>query len=165
MSDYIKIAALHLFILAVQVFYMYLSSRDQLKPHRNLFILAIPVAMAVPVLAASQSGAAYSLYEYSIVFCMIFAACADSMIACFADNDSMGGDSWRRYLCAYLAGCAVSFCLGKAVAAGAVAAVLLLAFAAFSVVRKNLSARDLLRSAVLAAVSVACSWMFVDLVL
>lgn len=164
MSDYIKIAALHLFMLAVQVFYMYLSSKDQLKEHRNLYILAIPVAMAVPVLAATQSGAAYSLYEYSIVFCMIFAACADSMIACFADADTMR-DSWRRYLCAYLAVCAVSFCLGKAAAAGAVAAVLLLAFAAFSFVRKSLSARDLLRAAVLAAASVACSWMFVDLVL
>ena len=163
MLSTIKIAALHVFILAVQAFYMYISSKTQVKEHKYLYLTAIPVVICIPLLISYQSEPAYTLYEYALVFCIIFAAIADSAVASFTDKDIMNGNSWCKYLCSYLMICAVSFLYGKAsVIAGVMAAIICAGFAAYCVIRKKLSLLDLLRAAVLAAVSLVCSWGFVD---
>ena len=163
MISTIKIVVLHAFILAVQAFYMYISSKTQVKEHKYLYLIALPVVMCIPVLISRQSPAAYSLYEYALVFCIIFAAIADSTVASFTDKDIMTGSSWCKYLCSYLLICAVSFLYGKAaVIPGVIAALIFAAFAVYCVIRKRLSLLDVLKAAVLAAASLVCSWGFID---
>ena len=163
MLSTVKIAVLHAFILAVQTFYMFISSKTQVRDHKYLYFIAVPVVICIPVLLSSRSQAAYSLYEYALVFCIIFAAIADSAAASFTDIDIMTGSSWCKYLCSYLMICAATFLYRKAaVIPGVIAVIICAAFAACCVIKKRLSLSDFLRAAALAAASLICSWGFID---
>ena len=157
----IKIALLHLWILAVQVFYIYLSNKDQLKMNRYLYLIAVPVATAFPAIISGQDMHAYDLYEYAVIFCMIFVAVVDASVAVVSNRQYLTDTEGMSLTLSYFLICAVSaFCGDVSMAVRLVTLFLLAgAFLVFSIMKKR-SAAELLRSLPVAALSVACSWAF-----
>lgn len=159
--DLIKIALLHLWILAVQVFYIYLSNKDRLKNDRYLYLIAVPVAAAFPAIIGGQDIHAYSLYEYAVIFCMIFVAVVDASVAVVSNRQYLTDTEGMSLTLSYFLICAVSvFCGDVSMAVRLVTLFLLAgAFMVFCIMKKR-SAAELLRSLPVAALSVACSWAF-----
>jgi hypothetical protein len=163
MLSAIKIALLHLCILAAQSFYMYLSSKAQMKRRIYLYLAAIPVVMCFPAIISSQDPAAQTVYEYALVFCIMTAAVVDVMISSYRNRDYMTEHSWFRYMCAYLLICTAVVWGGHiGIAVRLIVMVILIAAFVYGFITKRLTAKDILKSALLAAISLACSWAFVD---
>jgi len=156
-----KIALLHLWILAAQVFYMYLSNKNQLKNNRYLYLLAVPIATAFPAIIGGQDIQAYNLYEYAVVFCIIFAAVADASIVAAYDREFLTDAEGMSLTLSYFLICTViSFSGDISMAVRMVAAFLLVGvFLLLSIVKKH-SIVELLRSVPIAALAFACSWLF-----
>ena len=152
---------LHLWILASQAFYMYLSNKSQLKTYRYLYLIAIPIAAAFPVIIYSQDQQAYSLYEYAIVFCIIFAAVIDSSLVFATDREYMTDATCRSLIYTYFMICtAVAFAGNITPIVRAVTTFLLAgSFIAFCPVRKH-SAIELVKGVPIAALSILCAWAF-----
>lgn len=159
----INIALLHLCILASQTFYMYLSNKGQMKKHRYLYIIAAPIAAVLPVLLNSQDPWACSLYEYAIIFCIIIAAVIDVTLAAARDKDYMTDETGRTLTYSYFMICAAAAFMGSTTAAVRTVTVFLLvgSFLVFSL-KKKTSAVELVRGIPMAALSVLCSWAFVQ---
>lgn len=166
MNDTIKIALLYLIILAAQAFYMYLSSKNLLKSNWYLYILAIPLVTAFPVIMYSQDKHAFNMYEYAVVICIITAAIADVVYAAGSNKDYMSGEAPVRFLYAYLMIVAVVALLSSASMPVKIISVLLLAAAVLvCTIMKKHPAKEVLKAPVLALFSVACSWSFLTFVL
>lgn len=155
-----NIALLHLWILASQAFYMYLSNKDQLKKHRYLFLIAVPIVMAFPVLVNSMDQQAYLLYEYAVIFCIVFAAVTDVSLAAF-NKEYLSYETCRSLVYTYFLICiGVSFSGNISMAVKIVPVFLLVSsFLVFSIVKKH-SVTALIKSIPLALLSVVCSWAF-----
>lgn len=164
--DTIKIALLYLIILAAQAFYMFLSSKNQLKSNWYLFILAIPLVTAFPVIMYSNDKNAFNLYEYAIVICIFTAAVADVVHAARYNEDYMNGETASRFLYAYLMIVTAVAWYGNVSLTVKIIAALLLAgsIVVCSFVKKH-SLKEVLKAPVLALFSVACSWSFLTFVL
>lgn len=156
-----QIAILHLWILAVQVFYMYLSNKNQLKSNRYLYLIAVPIAVAFPAIISSQSMQAYNLYEYSVIFCIVFAAIVDSSIAALYNKEFLADAAGMSLTLSYFLICTITAFRGNISMAVRIVTVFLLA-GAFLVLRciKKHSAVELLKSIPVAVLSVICSWLF-----
>ena len=163
MLSTIKIALLHLVILAAQSFYMYLSSKSLMKSRRYLYLAAIPIVMIFPVILGSQDPAVQTLYEYSLVFCVMAAAVVDVMVSSYRNKDYMTENSWCKYMCAYFMICtAVAWYGHTGISLRLAATALLGASVVYGVIMKKLTTKYLLKAVLLAAVSLVCSWAFVD---
>ena len=156
-----NIALLHLWILASQAFYMYLSNKAQLKKHRYLYLIAIPIITAFPVIISSQDIQAYNLYEYAVVFCIVFAAVADSSLAAAFNREYLTDETCRSLIYTYFLICVVtSFGGSVSITVRLIPAFLLVASAlVFTLVKKN-SVVELVKGIPLALLSVFCSWAF-----
>lgn len=161
MDTIIKIVLFHLFLLAVQALYMSLSNKTQMKKRQYMYLAAIPVVAAFPLILNLQDPAAYSLYEYGIVFCIITAAIADTIYASFRNKDLMTDGAICSMHYSYFMICAITAFAGSISTLFRIIAVLLLAgvFAFFAFVRKR-SPKEFLYAAPLALLSLACSWAF-----
>lgn len=155
-----NIALLHLWILAAQTFYMYLSNKTQMKKHRYLYLIAIPLITAFPVILSTQDLQAYTFYEYAVVFCIILTAVVDISLAAF-DKEYMTDQTGRSLTYSYLLITEVaSFWGNTSITVRVIPAFLLAAsILEFSLVKKN-SAIELVKSIPLALLSVFCSWAF-----
>ena len=162
----IKIALLYLIILAAQAFYMFLSSKNQLKSNWYLYILAIPLVTAFPVIMYSHDKNAFDLYEYAVVICIFTAALADVIYAARYNKDYMNSETSIRFLYAYLMIVTAVALYGNVPLPVRIIAVLLLAgsIVVCSFVKKH-SLKELLKAPVLALFSVVCSWSFLTFVL
>lgn len=157
----INIALLHLWILASQAFYMYLSNKTHMKQHCFLYLVAIPIAIAFPVIISIRDPQAYSLYEYAVVFCMVFAAVADSSLAAAYNREYLTDGRCRSLIYTYFMICVFIAFSGSCGTTVRIVSLFLLAacFLVFSLVKKN-SVFEILRGIPLALLSVACSWAF-----
>lgn len=157
-----NIALLHLWILASQVFYMYLSNKAQLKKHRFLYLIAIPIITAFPVIISSQDMQAYTLYEYAIVFCIVFAAIVDSSLAAAVNREYLTDETCRSLIYSYFLICVVASFWGSTnITVKIIPTFLLVAsILVFTLVKKN-SVNEIVKSIPLALLSVFCSWAFI----
>lgn len=166
MDNTVRIALLHLFLLATQGFYMFVSNRQQLKNKRYLYPTAIPIVAAMPVLLNSQSPHAYSIYEYSIIICMITAAAADVSYAAITNKEYFTDAAVRKLHYSYFL-----ICLAVAVSAGAgtwikaVLLILLSGIICWSCLIKKHSLSELIKATPLSLLSYVCAWAFVKYVL
>jgi len=156
-----KIAILHLWILAVQVFYMYLSNKKQLKTNRYLYLIAVPIAAAFPVIISSQNIQAYNFYEYAVIFCIVFAAIVDASISALYNKEFLTDAAGMSLTLSYFLICTVTAFRGDISMAVRMVTLFLLA-GAFLVCRftKKHSFAELLKSILVAVISVICSWIF-----
>lgn len=75
----------------------------------------------------------------------------------------MTENNWCKYLCSYLSICTAAAWYGHTgIALRLVTTVIFGASVVYAEVVKKLPAKELLKAALLAAVSMACSWAFVD---
>lgn len=150
---------LFLIILAAQAFYMYLSSKNQLKSKWYLYILAIPFVTAFPIIMYSQNTFAFHLYEYAIVVCIITVAAADICYAAKHNIDYMTDERCYRFLYAYLMICTTIAWYGSTVLSVKIITAFLLAgsIVICSFVRKH-SVHEVLKAPLFALFSLACSW-------
>jgi len=148
-------------ILASQAFYMYLSNKTQFKTHRYLYLIAVPVAAAFPAIIGGQDIHAYNLYEYAVIFCIIFVAVIDASVAAVSNREYLTDTEGMSLTLSYFLICAVSaFCGDISMTVRLVTLFLLAgAFLVFSIMKKR-SPVELLRSMPIVALSVACSWAF-----
>ena len=156
-----KIAMLHLWILAVQVFYMYLSNKNQLKNNRYLYLIAVPIAVAFPVIISSQDMQTYYLYEYAVIFCIVFAAVVDSSIAALYNKEFFTDANVMSLALSYFLICAATAFRGDISIAVRMVSLFLLvgAFLVFRFTKKR-SFGELLKSMPVAVLSIICSWLF-----
>ena len=152
---------LHLWILAGQAFYMYLSNKNQLKNNRYLYLIAVPIAAAFPVIINSQNMQAYNMYEYAVVFCIIFAAIIDVSISALYDKEFLNDANGMSLTFSYLLICIATAFLGDISVTVRMVTAFLLAgtFLAFCFTKKH-SFVELLKCIPIAALSVVCSWLF-----
>lgn len=156
-----NIALLHLWILASQAFYMYLSNKTQLKKHRYLYLIAIPIITVFPVIISSQDMQAYTLYEYAIVFCIIYAAIIDSSLAAAINREYLTDETCRSLIYTYFLICVVTSFWGSAsITVKMIPAFLLGASVLVYTLVKKDSVIELVKSIPLALLSVFCSWAF-----
>lgn len=162
----IQIVLLFLIILAAQAFYMYLSSKNQFRRKWYLYVLAIPLVTAFPVIMHSHNTYAFDLYQYAIVVCIIVAAFADICYAAKHNEDYMTDDHSCGFLYAYLMITAAIAWYGSTSFALKVITMILLtgSITVCSFVRKH-SLKELVRASVLALFSTACSWAFLTFAL
>jgi len=148
-------------ILASQAFYMYLSNKTQFKTHRYLYLIAVPIAAAFPALLNSQDPQAYTLYEYAVVFCIVYAAVADSSLAAAFNREFITDDTVRSLIYSYFLMCTVAAFSGNtSITVRALTAFLLIgSFLMFVPVKKH-SAMEFIKSIPLAFISVLSSWIF-----
>lgn len=166
MNETIKIVLLHLFILAIQALYMYLSNKPQLKSKRLLFLIAIPITAAFPAILNAQDHFSYSLYEYSIIFCILTGAVADVILAAGYNKEYLTDASGRRLLYSYLMICMASAFIGNA--AASVRALSVIVFFAVLLVlcfKKKAPLAEPVKAVPLAAFALACSWAFLRYIL
>lgn len=156
-----NIALLHLWVLASQAFYMYLSNKAQFKKHRYLYLIAIPIITAFPVIISSQDLQVYNLYEYAIVFCIVFAAIVDSSIAAAFDREYLTDETCRSLIYTYFLICVIASVWGSTgITVKMIPAFLLAASILVFILVKKHSAIELVKSIPLALLSVFCSWAF-----
>lgn len=156
-----KIVFLHLCILAVQVLYIYLSNKDQLKNNRYLYLIAVPIATAFPAIIGGQDIQAYNLYEYAVIFCMIFVAAADTSIAAVFNREIITDAGCISFTLSYFLICtATAFCGNISMAVRLVSMVFIGAVLFFSIIKRSTPA-ELLKSVPIAALSFASSWLFI----
>lgn len=162
----IEIVLLFLIILAAQAFYMFLSSKDQLKSNWYLYILAIPLVTAFPVILYSHDKNAFHLYQYAVVICIFAAAVADVAYAARYNKDYINGDTSSRFLYAYLMIVTVAaWCSNVSLSVKIISVLLLAAAVAVCTIAKKHPWKELLKAPVLALFSTACSWAFLNFVL
>ena len=150
-------------MLASQAFYMYLSNKAHLKAYRYLYLIAVPLVAAFPVILNSQDHNAYTLYEYSVVFCIVFAAIVDSSIAAAFNKEYMTESASRSLVYSYLLICVVTSFLGGAGITVRIIPAFLLASSVlvYTLVQKN-AAIEFIKSFPLALLSIFCSWAFLQ---
>ena len=155
-----KIVLLNLWILAAQAFYMYLSNKNRLKSDRYLYLIAAPIAAAFPAVIGSQDIQAYSLYEYAVVFLIIFAAVADISAAASFNREFLTETEGMSLTLSYFLICTVTAFYGDVSVIVRIAAVFLPAgaFLVFSIKKKR-SLAELLKSMPLAAAAIILSWL------
>ena len=155
----VKIAILQAALVASQAIYMYVSSTEQFKKRRVLFLACIPFVAAFPVSVYAQDQEAYTLYLYSLVMCMVIAAFADVVCAAAANREYLTDRTVRRFHYAYFLICIITSVLGHFSLAAKGAAVLLLACVFFyQYFIKRYPPSELLKAVPLAAVSFLCAW-------
>ena len=157
-----KIVLLQLWMLAGQVFFMYLSNKNQLKNNRYLYLIAVPIATAFPAVIGVQDMQAYDLYEIAVFLCILFAAVADSSIAAMFNREFLTDAEGMSLTLSYFLICTVSAFYGDISMTVRIAAVFFLAgaFLAFTIMKKY-SFTELMKSTPIAVLSVVCSWLFV----
>lgn len=156
-----KIALLQMWILAAQVFYMYLSNKDQLKKDRWLYLIAVPIATAFPVIIGGQDIHSYDLYEYAIIFCIVFAAVVDLSVVAYFNREFLTDTEGMSLTLSYFLICTVTAFYGNISKTVRIVAVFLFAgaFLVFIIIKKC-SLAELLKSMPIALLSVVCSWLF-----
>ena len=160
------IAFLHFTILASQALYMYLSNKDQMKKRRYMYLAALPIVLAVPIAMNMQNPAAYSLYEYSILFCFFTAAVADVCISTGFDKSYLTDENIQSLNCSYFMICAaVTYIENMSIAFKAVFSLILICVIAASFITKKNSVKGLLKAFPLTIFSIACAWGTCALVL
>ena len=156
----VKIAILQAALVASQAIYMYVSSTEQFRKRRMLFLICIPFVAAFPVAVYAQDKEAYTLYLYSLVMCMVIAAFADVICAAAANREYLTDQTVRRFHYAYFLICIITSVFGHFSLAAKGAAVLLLACVFYYqyFIKKN-TASELLKAVPLAAISFFCAWV------
>jgi len=141
---------------------MYLSNKTQLNKHRYLYLIAIPIIAAFPVIISSQDMQAYTLYEYAIVFCIIFAAIVDASLAA-TNREYLTDETCRSLIYTYFLLCMViTFWGNTGITVKMISAFLLgTSILVFTLVKKH-SVIELVKSIPLALLSVFCSWAFIQ---
>lgn len=161
MSNNIKITLFHLSILAVQAIYMYISNKALLKEIRCLFVLAMPIIIAYPIILNNSDTYAYELYEYAIVFCVFMAAIADTVCAAMFNKEYLTKEKTSSFHYAYFLICAAAVCIGNAPDIARILTVsVLLGLLAFQVFVRKHSLSEFANSLPLTLFSVVCSWTF-----
>lgn len=141
---------------------MYLSNKTQLKTHAYLYLIAIPIVAAFPVILNSQDPHAYSLYEYAIVFCIVFAAVIDSSLAAVRNREYMTDSSSRILIYSYFLICTMVVFMGNtSLTVRIVPVFLLLSSILLLCLAKKKPAAELIKSIPLALLSVLCSWAYI----
>ena len=159
--DILKIILLHLSLLAVQTLYMYLSSKNQLKKRTCLYVAAVLPVASIPVVLNMQSSEAYSLYEYSAVFCIIAAAIADVSYSAFFNKDYLTDSTVRSFHYTYFLICtAVAYIKNLSNPFKISGILLLLAVIYISNVGRRPSVSEYIRAAAFATLSIFCAWSF-----
>lgn len=165
MNDTIKIAILHLSLLAVQGIYMYVSNKQQLKSKRYLYLLAIPFVVTLPVFLDMQSPHSYSIYEYSIVFCILTVAVVDASYAALTNKEYFTDMTIRRLQYSYFLICLMATVSGGiSIWVKAVCLILLAGIFCWYCLMKKHSWLELIKAIPLALFSYACAWVFVKYV-
>ena len=166
MNDTIEIALLHLSLLAIQGIHMYVSNKQQLKNKRHLYMLAMPFVAALPIVLSQQSLHSYSIYEYSIVLCMMIAATADTSCTAFADREYFTDATIRRLHYSYFLICLMAAFSGEiSIWVKAVCMTLLAGVLCWSCLLKKHSWIELIKAIPLALFSYICAWTFVKYVI
>lgn len=166
MNNTINTALLHLSMLATQAIFMYISNKQQLKAKRYLYLLALPFVAAFPVVLNLQDPHSCSIYEYSIVFCIITAATADTTYAAFTNKEYFTDKTIRRLQYSYFLICLMaSFSGGISIWVKAVCTILLAGSFCWHCLMKKHSWLELIMAIPLALLSYACAWPFVKYVL
>lgn len=161
MNAIVKIALLHILFFVSQAFYMYLSNKPQLKKHRYLYLIAVPIATVFPTVIYSQDPQIYDLYEYAIVFCIIAAAMVDVTLAAGFGREYLTDKTGRSLTYSYFLICtATAFAGSTSIAVRAITLFLLAGSLLIFVLVKKHSAVELIAGIPLALVSVICSWAF-----
>ena len=162
MNNTIKIALLHLSLLAIQGFYMYISNKQQLKNKRYLYLLAMPLVAALPIFLNIQSPHSYNVYEYSIVYCMITAASADVSYVILTNKEYFTNATIRRLQYSYFLICLMAaFTGGISIWVKAVCITLLAGILCWFCLLKKLSWLEFIKAIPLALFSYTCAWLFV----
>ena len=165
-TEVVKIAFMHLILLATQAFYMYLSNKKQFRSNKKLYIIALPLVTALPVILYSQAQAAYTVYEYAIVFCFITAAIADISYAAAFNKEFFSDQAIRSLHYSFFIIClAVSFCAGTGILIKVLTAVILAAAFFFLCIMKKHSPAEFVKAVPLALFSFICSWAFTTYVI
>ena len=161
MSNTLKIVSMNLIILAAQAFYMYLSSKSQMKSKRYMYAAAALPVMAYPVILNNQNTFAYSLYLYAVITCIITAAVMDTAYAAAFNKNFMDDERFCGLLYTYLMICAVSGKIGKASPMLSVIVILMLvgAIVVCVTIYKH-PLKELFKAAGLAAFSLICAWLY-----
>ena len=156
----IKIAVLHVALVAAQAIYMFVSNTAQMKSRIKLYVLSIPVVAAFAVVLYVQDKDAYTLYLYSLVMCMIIAAFADTVSSAAANREYLSDQTSRRFHYSYFIICLVMSLFGGVSPAVKGAAVLLLAgLFLYQHFLKGHPASEIARAVPLAVISIACAWL------
>lgn len=159
----LKLVLLHLCIFGAQAFYMFLANKEQMKSKRILFLIAIPIVIAVPIILNSQDAWARNLYEYSIVFCVVVAALVDVVLAAGYNRTFITESNGRSLTCSYIIICAAAAYIGnvgnplKVAVTAILAGTILILLAAR---KKHLL--EFVKGIPLALISVLCAWAFLS---
>ena len=165
MNDTVKIAFLHLTILATQAFYMYLSNKTQLKKYRYLYVAAIVPVMTVPVILSIQNPHAYYLYEYAILICIFTAAITDVIISAGLNKEYLTDATFCRFSYSYFLICiAAAFSGGISMSIRIVIVMIIIGLIIIFTFFKKQTALAFVKSIPLAALSVVCSWALLPLI-
>lgn len=156
----VKIAILQAALVASQAIYMYVSSTEQFRKRRMLFLACIPFVAAFPVAVYAQDKEAYTLYLYSLVMCMVIAAFADVVCAAAVNREYLTDRTVRRFHYAYFLICIITSVFGhfSLVAKGAAVLVLACLFYYQHFMRRH-PASEFLKAVPLAVVSLFCAWV------
>lgn len=166
MNYYMKIVLLHLIILGSQAFYMYLSSKMQFKRKKYLYLIALPLVIALPVIFNALDPTAYHMYEYTVVIFMIIAAITDVSYAAAVGRDYMTDGTIRTFNYSYFIICLVSsFCGETGILIKAIIALCLAALIFWYCFRKKHSATELAKAIPFVLISFACAWVLVKYLL
>ena len=166
MNDTIKIALLHLSLLATQGIHIYVSNKQQYKNKRHLFLLAIPLVAVLPVFLSKQSLHSYSIYEYSIVLCIMIAAIADTSYTALTNKEYFTDATIRRLHYSYFLICLMAAFSGEiSIWVKAVCMILLAGVLCWSCLIKKHSYIELIKAIPLAFFSYTCAWTFVKYVI
>ena len=160
MNTIVKVAFLHLMLLASQAIYMFVSNTAHLKSRRFLYVVWLPFVVGLPAVMYYQCPDAYYFYEYAIVTCMIVAAIADAAVAAAMNREYLTDSTARRFQYSYLLICVLSaFCGGAGSWVRTVTVLLLIGtFCVLHFLKKH-PASEFLRSIPLALLSTACAWL------
>ena len=160
MNYLVKIAFLHLMLLASQAIYMYVSNTAQLISRRFQYIAWMPLVVGLPTILYSQSADSYYLYEYAVVICMITAAISDTVYAALTNREYLTDETVRRFRYSYFLICIVSVFSGginiwiKAFVTLILAGTL---YISHMVIRRPVA--EFFKSIPLAMFSLACAWL------
>ena len=156
----VKIALLHIALIASQAAYMLVSNTAQMKSRIKAYILCIPVVVAFAIALYVQDKDAYFLYLYSLVMCMIIAALADTLSSAAANREYLSDQTVRRFHYSYFIICLAMSVIGDVGLVVSGAAVLMLAGLFFyqHFLKEN-PASELAKAVPLAVISIACAWL------
>ena len=162
MNTTLSIVILHLIIFASQAFYMYFSSKAQMKSRRKLYLVALPYVIAFPLILNYQDPEAYTLYEYSIVFCIIFAAVTDVVYAAVRDKDLMTDSMIRSLHYSYFLICtAAVYSENVSILFRTVISLILLSLILLYILFRKQTIKEFVKAIPLSMLSIACAWAFV----